>query len=312
MFHRVIPEQKRPRIRNKGIEVSPELLEEVIAFFKKREYDFISIDTLPDYLRERSRRKFVIFTFDDGYIDNYTLAYPIFRKHHIPFTVYVTTNFPEYKAVMWWYLLEDLLLTQDTINCPISSPKTLTAKGIEEKEQLFARLRAEIISAGAADRDLYFQQLFVDNDISLYDRVRVDAMSWDHLLEMSEDPLVTLGAHTMSHPALSKLTEDQLAEEVMGSKAMLEEKLSLQVAHFAYPFGSKREAGLRDFDAVAAMGFKTATTTREGNIFKEHLSHLTSLPRIYISPDTTERHLSDFVSGKIPLQRGIKNRIITA
>ena len=50
--------------------------------------------------------------------------------------------------------------------------------------------------------------------------------------------------------------------------------------HFSYPFGTRAEAGRREFEIVNNCQFKTATTTRVANIFTEHRNHLECLPRI--------------------------------
>ncbi len=73
MFHRVIPPDTTDRLHNHlSLEISPDHLERIVLFFKKRNYHFIKLDDLADWLTENrtTGRKFVIFTFDDGYKDN--------------------------------------------------------------------------------------------------------------------------------------------------------------------------------------------------------------------------------------------------
>ncbi|HKK43368.1 MAG TPA: hypothetical protein VJ963_13220, partial [Bacteroidales bacterium] len=72
IFHRVIPDTGKQRIHNHlSLEISPEHLENIFSYFRKRKYDFINLDMLPEWLEvnRKSKRKFVIFTFDDGYKD---------------------------------------------------------------------------------------------------------------------------------------------------------------------------------------------------------------------------------------------------
>ena len=78
-FHRVIPDRSDLRIHNhQSLEISPEQLEETILFYKKNGYAFFSLDDLYHALtQEKPKQKFVVFTFDDGYRDNFTHAYPI-------------------------------------------------------------------------------------------------------------------------------------------------------------------------------------------------------------------------------------------
>ena len=88
-----------------------------ILYFKKLDYEIISLDQLYERLLHNSIEKpFVCFTFDDGYVDNYEIAYPVLKKHNIPFAIYVTTSFPDNTAILWWYILEDLVLKSKVIN----------------------------------------------------------------------------------------------------------------------------------------------------------------------------------------------------
>ena|SRR5437764_15440766 len=92
MLHRVCREANRPRLGfNRLLEVTPELLEEAIVFLKKK-YEFVSLDQVYEILNGGKRKsKFIAVTMDDGYLDNYTHAFPILKKYNVPFTIYVTT-----------------------------------------------------------------------------------------------------------------------------------------------------------------------------------------------------------------------------
>lgn len=96
MLHRVVehvsnvPEQKE-------LEVTVAWLEQKINEYRNKGYTFVSIDNLPKHGR------WVCLTFDDGYQDNYDIAYPILRRLEVPFTVYVTTGFIDNCLPMWWY-----------------------------------------------------------------------------------------------------------------------------------------------------------------------------------------------------------------
>lgn len=74
--------------------ISPEALDKTIVDYKHKGYKFISLDKCIDFIKgKRYPYKFVCITLDDGYRDNYVNAYPIFKKHHCPFTIFVATNY---------------------------------------------------------------------------------------------------------------------------------------------------------------------------------------------------------------------------
>ena len=96
------------------------------------------------------------------------------------------------------------------------------------------------------------------------------SLTWEEIKTLSDDPLCTIGAHTVNHFPLSRLSEEQLKFEIQYSKERIESFINKTVNHFAYPFGKQREASIREFEMVKELGFKTGTTTRIGNIFQEH------------------------------------------
>ena len=105
MLHRVV-EQRSEKPEQRELEVTPEWLEQKILEYKQKGYTFISIDDLSSLIAHHSSlstKRFICVTFDDGYRDNYTLAYPLLKRLGVPFTVYVTTGFIDDRLPMWWY-----------------------------------------------------------------------------------------------------------------------------------------------------------------------------------------------------------------
>src|SRR5690606_286961 len=90
------------------------------------------------------------------------------------------------------------------------------------------------------------------------------AITWDMLAALRDDPLVEIGAHTVSHARISSLTPEAALAEVAGCRARLTEKLGVAPRHFAFPYGRSGDCGPRDFDLVRRAGFASAATTRKG------------------------------------------------
>jgi peptidoglycan/xylan/chitin deacetylase (PgdA/CDA1 family) len=108
-------------------------------------------------------------------------------------------------------------------------------------------------------------------------------MGWDEIAELASDPLVTIGAHTVSHPMLAKLPAEAARSEMDLSRSVIEAALVARPQHLAYPVGDPTSAGPREFKIAAELGFKTAVTTRPGVLFAGHREHLTALPRISLN-----------------------------
>ena len=107
-------------------------------------------------------------------------------------------------------------------------------------------------------------------------------LTWDEVRELSNHPLVTIGAHTLSHCVLSQETESDALKEINESKREIEEHIGKPCEHFAYPYGDRQAVGRRDAMLAQKAGFLTAVSTRSGHIFLKHLEHQHILPRLTI------------------------------
>lgn len=282
-LHRVHPEEADKLSPNENMKVSPAFLERFILEAKEKGYSFLSLDQLENQIRENKSDKNLVMTIDDGYADNYQYAYPIFKKHNVPFAIYLTTSFPEKKAVLWWYVLEDLLLKNNSIK--LSDSSIYNCNTTEEKAEAFLKIREKIIALPPLDLLSSLQSLFSHHPTDWTQKVNELALSWEQIELMGQDPLVTFGVHTSNHYALNSLSEEQLITEIVDCKKMIEAHTYKPAAHFCYPFGSSNEVGEREVATVKRLGFKTATTTRYGHIFSEHLEHLEALPRMMLQND---------------------------
>ncbi len=304
-FHRVIPDNKQGRIHNhQSLEITPEHLKQTIQYFRKRGYEFYSMDEVYETLNKgQSKHKFVAFTFDDGYKDNFEIAYPILKQHRVPFTIYITTNFPDRKAILWWYLLEDMLLKKEEIRFSWNGKSyQFGSQGLAQKESTFDNIRSIIHRNFSIDNhEEMFAAIFGSFEPNPLKYVKSLAMSWEEIQKISEDPLVTIGAHTVNHYPLKQLEKEVMEEEILDSKKRIEKYINRPVEHFAYPFGKPAEVSNREFQTVKSLGFKTAVTTRIGNIFPTHQNHLECLPRISINRVTKDAVLDLQTSGMLPL-----------
>ena len=284
VLHRVLPERSHPRIiANSRIEITPQFLEQLIDFFLKRGYEVVSLDTVYERLTGTAGRPFVCFTFDDGYADAFEVIYPVFKKYQLPYAVYVITDFPDRKSILWWYMLEDLVLQHDPVQfCYQEKNYTIPTTGSADKETAYDTIRALLLSVPSEQVEEVIGAVFTPYSMNARD-YEDQQMSWDQIIELANDPLVTIGAHTVHHYNLKQLTADQVHWEIETSKKRLEGKIGQPVLHFSYPFGSREEAGTREFSLAAECGFHTMTTVREGTISRANRRHLNCLPRVEIT-----------------------------
>lgn len=284
MLHRVYPAEAGRLPANEHMKIAPDALEAFILEARARGHAFVSLDQMHEALVSgASTSRLIAMTLDDGYADNYTHAWPLFRRHQVPFTLYVTTAFPERTALLWWYLLEDAVLEQDVLTLADGSRHSCSSP--EQRMASFMRLRERIIATPQAQRETVLRDILGARFDAWPATVERLALSWEQITEMSRDPLVTIGAHTISHPALNTLAETHLLAEVAEGRQRIESHIGKPVRHFCYPFGSEAEVGEREIELVSGLGFLTATTTRHGLIYPGHRTRLCALPRIMLGPD---------------------------
>lgn len=280
MLHRVDDFENGKLWCNEHMKVTPDFLDSLIIKLKDK-YDIIPLTDVPARLKQKNKRKFVVFTMDDGYKDNLTKALPVFKKNNAPYTIFLTTDFPDKKAVLWWYELEDLLLSNESIT--LSNGIIYPAHNYDEKCESFLKIREEILKLNQLDLENELNKLFSNYKISWTSQCEKLCLSWDDIRELKKEPLVTIGAHTKHHYNLKQLnTENDIINEVNSGFELVKENTGIESSVFAYPFGSPKEAGQREFDVLSKMNFICSCIAHGGPCTKQNTKNLSSLPRIML------------------------------
>ena len=294
MLHHVRPRRDSEFQPNHHLEITPEFLRATLSHLRAHGIDIVPIDEMYQRLKQHDfTRRFACFTFDDGYRDNRDFALPVMREFDAPFTVYVASDFAQGTGRLWWVALEMVVAKAQTIEAEIGGVAVrLDASTADAKQATFERLH-DWMRALPGEQDIRREIT------ALCDRHGVDenaicrdlCLSWDELKPFADDPLITIGAHTITHCNLAKQTEATATHEMAISRARIETALQRPVVHLAYPYGDKIAAAAREFALARSAGFKTAVTTRPGMIFAESAGHLTALPRVSLNGNYQDRRI---------------------
>jgi len=284
-FHRVRP--TGPQVTgfapNRLLEITPEFLEEAILVTRRLGFEIV---TLAEGCRRLAQGgpRFAVLTFDDGYRDTREFALPVLERREAPFTVFFVPGFIERTARLWWIELEEALRRLDEAAIETDGGGLrLPTRTLAEKNAAFARIYWALRARP--------EQELLDGVGALAQRAGLDMsaisralfLDWEEAIAFSRSPLVTTGAHTMTHRMLAKWPAEMARAEMAQSKAALEARFGRQVDAFAYPVGDPTSAGPREFEMAGAVGFSCAVTTRPGMVFPEHAAHLTALPRVSVN-----------------------------
>jgi peptidoglycan/xylan/chitin deacetylase (PgdA/CDA1 family) len=194
---------------------------------------------------------------------------------------------------LWWIALETVIAKVASIEVPIGGTATrIDTSTPSAKQAAFDRLHGWLRGL-PGDHDLRreVESLCARHDVDQSRVAHELCMSWDELKDFAADPLVTIGAHTITHCNLARQSEVTAAFELATSRARIEDALRRPILHFAYPYGDRIAAGPREFSLAKAAGFKTAVTTRPGMIFPASAEHLTALQRVSLNGNYQDQRI---------------------
>jgi peptidoglycan/xylan/chitin deacetylase (PgdA/CDA1 family) len=300
MLHHVNAEKPARFEPNRILKVTPQFLELAIRQVRRSGFEIVSLDEAHFRLIEGDYGKpFVCFTFDDGYRDNLEHAYPVFKRHQLPFAVYVPTDYADGRGDLWWLALEKVILAVDALNMKIDgSQRRLRCGTPAEKDATFHNVYWWLRSIDEVDARGIVRELCDGVDLDADGLCADLMMSWAEIGQLAADPLVTIGAHTRRHYALAKLTLAEAQAEIEKSVRRIEQETGKPCRHFSYPYGDATSAGPREFALVKELGLRTGVTTRKGLIHPRHAHELTALPRVSLNGDYQKaRYVKVMLSG---------------
>jgi peptidoglycan/xylan/chitin deacetylase (PgdA/CDA1 family) len=249
------PEPHKAFAPNRILEVTPDFLDAVLDQVQEAGLDIVSLDEAVRRLREEDERRFVCFTFDDGYRDNLEYAHPLFKKRSLPITLYVPTDYPDGDGELWWIALEEIVSRAGEIElCRNGALWKLPAGTVQEKYRAYDEIYWWLRLIDEAMQRQIVRTLADRYEIDMAADCRRLIMDWDEIRTMAADPLVTIGARTKGHFAISKLSAPRALEEMTGSAERIERELGSRPIHFAFPYGDPGSAGPRDFALAREAG----------------------------------------------------------
>jgi peptidoglycan/xylan/chitin deacetylase (PgdA/CDA1 family) len=300
-FHHVRPARLDAFQPNRLLEITPEFLGDVVGIMRRADIDLISLDEMQRRMVSgHFERRFACITFDDGYRDNKVYAYPILKKHNVPFAIYVPTSFIERRGELWWLALEQVIASNDHLTMRMGeNTRSFNAHTPEEKQRTFSEIYWWLRGLREDDEIRNaVRELVMHSGIDLAETYDSLSMTWREITELATDPLVTIGAHTLNHPILAKTPAEVARREIEAGAAEIARVLGRWPSHLSYPFGDSTSAGQREFAIARELGFKTAVTTRPGVLFPEHRDCLMALPRLSINGEYQDaRYVEVLLSG---------------
>jgi peptidoglycan/xylan/chitin deacetylase (PgdA/CDA1 family) len=215
----------------------------------------------------------VAITFDDGYADNVLEALPVLEEVGVPATFFVSSGHIGTGAEFWWHRLEGVLLQEGefhsrfTLN-DVRYGRAWGTETVQQRKVLYTALNALMQRVSADRREDWLSQLEEWTDPGNKGKSIHRSMTREELKRLAASPWVAIGAHTVTHPALAALTEEQQRKEILISKQELENIIGKKITTFSYPFGRKKDYNRTSVRLCREAGFIKVAANFPGQVHR--------------------------------------------
>jgi peptidoglycan/xylan/chitin deacetylase (PgdA/CDA1 family) len=289
MYHRIVKNSLLPGI-------SPELFEAQLVYIKKH-FTIISLNDLLANIHEAPKPFQLAITFDDGHHDFYTDAWPILRKHQIPATLFVTTGFIDKKIWLWPDLIRSIVINAKpavyfseeigridlTINDPIVA---------------WSQLANYCLRLPYSKREMFIKNLAAKMDVPINPEPQEPfaPTSWNELREMHSQGL-DVGSHSVTHPILSELPDQELLHELKEAKRRILEEIGVEPRGICYPNGMAKDTSPK-VENYARQFYQYGLVAYPAEVSTRNLMHLgrfaasSNLPRFKLLINGLSPHIN--------------------
>jgi peptidoglycan/xylan/chitin deacetylase (PgdA/CDA1 family) len=264
MFHRVLPQAELNDYYDSERVVTAESFVSLILFLRAW-FEFVSLGELTERLRQPAlNHPLCCITFDDGWEDNYRCAWPVLQREHVPATIFLTTDYIDRDELLWhdgFHRLTAKLSPEHRreLNGDLKErhgwiDPSMDATALPQMRQRLAKFatteREQLASALIDD----LRHTLPQAAASLPSRAFLHS---NEILTMLQGG-IDFGAHTVSHPLLTRIGDDQLTRELAGARQILEDRFKRPMTTMAYPFGNYDR---RVIEGTARAGYIVGATS---------------------------------------------------
>lgn len=280
MLHRIDVPNLNGIWYNQHLKLSSQTVENMVSYARKKKCSFVSLDEMEEAIRKKKNvRRLIAITLDDGYRDNYVNGAPIFKQLGIPYTIYVCSKMVNGKMLYWWEILEQLVLRHDIVT--LTDGRSFNCSTKEQKEQAFLDIRNVIMKLPQENLSNNLKKLFDNYSLDYNYGNDTLGLTWDQIKEITNEPLAMIGNHTYSHCAFTGLSDKEIMEDINKAASEMKKNTSIEMMHFAFPFGEATAVSQHDIELVKELGFRTSATTKDGLVC--YGTDPLELPRLFVT-----------------------------
>lgn len=246
---------------DKGVfSATAEQFEAQVRYLKKN-CDLIRLSDVADVIRRGNRRRAVLLTIDDGYLDNYEVAYPILKEHGVPAAIFLTTGYIDLPTVAWWDEISWIVGKAQgrEVRLPDNWHVEPLVIPVGDYSEIVLRLLRIIKSLTPQELEQLIEDLAASAGTGRTPITPETApwMTWDMIREMHRSG-IEFGGHTVTHPVLSFCPIGQQRAEIVNCKLRIEKELGTTVDSFSYPVGMQTSFTDQTMRLVQEAGYRWA------------------------------------------------------
>ena len=248
-----------------NISATPEMFDLQMDYLA-RKYNVVSAADVVRWIKDDVELppRAALITFDDGYHDNYKNAFPILKKRGLPAVIFIASNYMGEMVPFYWDLIAYCFhkTQKDYLDNPFLG--LFSWNDNAAKDSIVSQVVELVKSLPEMDKLKVIDSFPGLMDVSVSnDAFAGMFLSWPNVRELNENG-IEMGAHTASHPILTRISPDEARIEIIKSKNRIEEEIGCQVHSFAYPNGQPADFDANVIKAVQDSGLRAAYTLLPG------------------------------------------------
>jgi len=256
-----------------------------LIFLKKKGYNFLTMSELIDLLKSKKKiKKMVVLTFDDGYKNIVTNAYPIMKEFNAKGCFYLVSGLIDSNELLWTDYVETVIRNSGIGKFEFIFEGKKIYYTLEDKksyEDTILDIKKKLRTLPDTERVNHLKQ-FNDKEATVFPNEFIFA-KWKDIQSLDKR-ILEIGSHTKNHPNLTKLSSSEEFEtEIKSSKAEIEKMVGYEIKHFCYPAGEYNNDIIKN---VKECGYKSAVTIIHG--FNDERTDLFHLKRTEITENFLE------------------------
>jgi peptidoglycan/xylan/chitin deacetylase (PgdA/CDA1 family) len=241
----------------------------------------------------------VMITFDDGYRDNYELAFPLLRRHGLGATFFLATGFVDRPHAPWWDEIAWMVRRSSadrltTVDGPLAM-EDMPLGGLRldagRREASIAELVAAYKRLGGAECERFLDRLAeaTGSGRCPVEQAAEQWMTWEMVREMLAAGM-SIGGHTVSHPILAQVSVEEQSDEIVGCAERIEQETGMAMRWFAYPVGAADAFTAETKRLLSAAGAELAFSFYGGRAGRGRWDPY-DVPRVHVGPEHDRRLL---------------------